>query len=456
MYNIKQYLLEICNNQKKSSFAFLFRYVLAVVLISIFIGCIANRYPNELGVHIQGALLYGMISCFVYILYKKLRALLFGRESVFLKKLGFSHMDLLLYALYKLRWHYLVFVWIYTLIFFMGITINIISFLYCLLNATFLFTSIYSILLIYVAILSKFDIMHFLKAALFLPIFSYTNALAAQLDFHSTLQQNIYAILELINHQSISQTLIKAYVIPNFIQVLVLLITLICFVITYLRKPYLIDKPLQFSRKRLYPAKKNTKIRTCNDGMLKAFIKRDLHYIITKFSYFSVQTVATTMGVYLLLVLDEIPFLLSITFLGIVCFFNCMLIQELFYLDSIFAHLYKKLPLYFHEFISARIISTLAYVIWVPMLYLLFGFSVNKLSVLEVFALLAILLLLLLFLCIYFSSVILLFFPSVKHRTDLPLLMSIFLLTVPLVPLIIIYLGIRKGKRDWGAWTHNA
>jgi hypothetical protein len=50
------------------------------------------------------------------------------------------------------------------------------------------------------------------------------------------------------------------------------------------------------------------------------------------------------------------------------------------------------------------------------------------------------------------SSIILFFFPNVKNATDLPLFIGNLTWIVPFAPFAVIFLGLKKGVRQWRDW----
>jgi hypothetical protein len=120
-----------------------------------------------------------------------------------------------------------------------------------------------------------------------------------------------------------------------------------------------------------------------------------------------------------------------------------------------FTSQYKKMPLRFGSYLRARLACELAYAIWIPVLFVTAGLLLNKLGFVDFFVLLAASTFGLLYLCLYVSSVILLYFPDVK-RTTVPLLIGFFLFAAPYLTPAVVWFGLRKGKKAWRLWADNA
>jgi hypothetical protein len=189
--------------------------------------------------------------------------------------------------------------------------------------------------------------------------------------------------------------------------------------------------------------------------MTAAFIKRDLRHLAPKVHFLLVQAALSACGAYLLLSLDKITFVLGFAYVCAACFFNSTFIQELFLLDSMFTSQYKKMPLRFGSFIKARLACELVYAIWAPALFVMAGLFLNKLGFIDFMILLAASTFGLSYLCLYVSSVILIYFPDVK-RTTFPLLISFFLFAAPYLTPAVVWFGLRKGKKAWRLWADNA
>jgi len=452
---IKMYILEISRPGIKRIAVIFIGYALALAAAVIAAAFSAAAYSSGSGADYRGALLYVMIPCMVYVVYARLKTIFFDRESLFLRKIGFNQADMLFYSLYKLRRFFLAYAMIYAAIYYSAADITLFTLLQCLLDAAALFITIVCLLFAYVSALSRFDALQWLKAALALPAFGFAYAFYRAADFNYSPQWNIYAVFGYINGQTASRILARTYLSPGLLQLAMLAAAVLCSVAAYLKNTELIDKPIRFERDKTYNPDITVKIHRHSDGLIRAFVRRDMRHLGLKIYFHIMQAVLAAFGIYLLLTLNEIHFILGLVYIGVTCFFNSLFIQELFMLDSMFAAYYKKLPLRFGAFIAARLSCSLAYAIWVPAIFIAIGLPLNKINAAGALAYFGAAAFCTLYLCLYFSSVILFYFPDVK-RTSLPLCISFLLLVFPYVTLIVIFFGVRKGKKNWRLWANSA
>ncbi|MDR3304439.1 MAG: hypothetical protein LBS85_00195 [Clostridiales Family XIII bacterium] len=133
-----------------------------------------------------------------------------------------------------------------------------------------------------------------------------------------------------------------------------------------------------------------------------------------------------------------------------IALFNTLFIQKIFEIEVQYVNVYAKLPLSFQKFILYRVMSASVIFSAIPFAVLLlsaFFFPGNTAEFLRwSFMTAAVVIIYVL----YFSSIILYFFPAV-HRTDIPMVIGCFL---PFLVFAAIPIGLRKGKQGWGVRQH--
>jgi hypothetical protein len=184
----------------------------------------------------------------------------------------------------------------------------------------------------------------------------------------------------------------------------------------------------------------------------RAFLKRDLRYAFKNKLYIIMQFVFLIIGIYIAVTFENISLNLNFFITLIICWFNALLVQNLFIIDSYYSKWYKMLPLKYMTFIVTRLLSTVIFSLISPLMIILLEVLLQKLSFINFTVLIIAMIVWVIFLSLYYSSIIMFFFPKVRHKTDIPLFVGIFLMFLPIIPIGVIVIGLYKGSRKWRLW----
>jgi hypothetical protein len=132
--------------------------------------------------------------------------------------------------------------------------------------------------------------------------------------------------------------------------------------------------------------------------------------------------------------------------------FGSLSTQNLFYLDSQYIPIYRKVPLSFNRFFMYRIASASIIALVLPNLMLVIALAFRRVAFADYVLFLLISIGIAIVFAIYFSCIILCFFPKVE-KTDIPMAVGLFL---PFLMIVMIPFGISKGRANWRRWEFYA
>jgi hypothetical protein len=380
----------------------------------------------------------------------KTREILAGPEIIFLKKVGFSGMELFAALLTRLKSPFFVMTAGYAAIYGLDAAITPRSAATCLSMSVLAFLAIVVTACVYTVIFNSINAT-FLKdvavcgALVFLFARSFFRTASEGLNPF----EKAWAMLKYFGN---SQGLELAF--SAFFRSLAFLglitVALIAIFWAFFRERF---KSAEMYSVHKAHRRRNVRYSVEVGNPVKSFLKRDLGVAFSSKLFLASQIGLAAVGAWFLnWYQGGSAFLFLIAYCALVCWIFAFKIQDVYAVDAQFANLYRTLPIRFGDFIFTKALLAASYSLPCPLGLSLMALAMGKITILDLLVIIAVLALWSELLFLYNSSIIFMFFPKVKDTTDLPLLLGDFLIFVPFVPLLAIFFGMRQGSKKWRAW----
>jgi len=197
-------------------------------------------------------------------------------------------------------------------------------------------------------------------------------------------------------------------------------------------------------------------IRIIKGNAVTAFWCRDLSFTFKNKYFIALQLLLLIPWVFILYNIGHSGVTMDLVFSLVSVFLNTLFIHELFLkLDEGYANVYKSLPLKYSAFILIRISTAVLFSVAAPVISILVQLLLGNILLLEFLAVLLLAVIVSAMSALYYISVIISYYPKMKHRADTALFISIFIqFILPVWPIIII-MGLRKGRKAWYLYSEG-
>jgi hypothetical protein len=255
-------------------------------------------------------------------------------------------------------------------------------------------------------------------------------------------------ILRIIAENKYFAAMVRYIIMPGFIQTALFCIILLPVVVLLIRH-FVFFEITASPRGRIKNIDLEKKRNYSKQYPLKRFLLRDIKFICRSILFLLIQGFFVFASIIFLYYdyadASKVGFLASVAF-------NALFTQEFFKLDAGFIDIYMKLPLHYGQYLFYRVFGAFTIGYSVPcVLFLIFAIF-QKMHIGAFCFYLLIAAILGFAIVVYFSSIILYFFPQIT-KTDIPLVIGTFL---PFLFIVAIPVGISKGKRQWKKWRTYA
>ena len=389
---------------------------------------------------IQSILYFFMLIAAINFLFNYIVEILQGREIRLIKKLGFHTSELFMFLSVKCLVPFSIFLVLYSALFSIN-EFSLITLVLSFVGGVSSFAGIITMIIVYYIYRTKLRIIK--NIAVCSTIFGMVLYIWCAISFQSDLPALLGEFIDLLSPiMPVIYFIVRTIFIPSSEQAVFIVVMgtiLICC------GKRLFNTEFRHGKMRL--PKQGTRV--IKGNVLTAFWRRDLSYIC-KSSWSLLQLFFLIVWVFILNSMGTLGFTASIIFAIITVYFNAFFIPELFEkLDEGFANTYRALPLKYSTFIYVRLSTSTLFCTATSVIILLAQLLLGNIRLLELLIVLFISIAFSAVLTLYYTSVMMPYYPKMKHRTQTPLLISLILQAIPPVWPIIIIRGLKKGHKAW-------
>ena len=429
----------------------LLKYALLIpftTAVCMFLGhrLLYSRFSVALRQPIQNMLYFMLFISAIMKLFDYVADILQGCEIRFVKKLGFCTIELYLFLLLKCFFPFLIYVCAYAFVFSIN-EIDFITLVLCLVGGTASLSAIVMLLIGYFIYRAYLKVAkNILICVVLLYFFLYIwRVISLQSDMITIVSE----FLTLAGSMTLLSILTHVVFLPSALQIALvgtMAISLAC----YGRKLF----STEFEQARRHLVGRGTHV--IKGNAVTAFLRRDLSYTFKNMYFLAIQLLLLIPWVLILYYMGHSSITMDLIFTLISILLNSLFIHELFIkLDEGYANVYKSLPLKYSTFIFIRILTAILFSVAMPAINLLVQFFLRNILLQEFLAVLLLAVIVSAMSALYYISVIIPFYPKMKHRADTLLFISIFIqFILPVWPIIII-VGLRKGRKAWYLYTEG-
>ncbi|QAA30382.1 hypothetical protein [Clostridium manihotivorum] len=179
-----------------------------------------------------------------------------------------------------------------------------------------------------------------------------------------------------------------------------------------------------------------------------AHIIKDYFSLIRNVDFFILQVFSFLVYIIIALFNNDLKIYLIIT--SVIIYLNVAYCQELYKIEASNFILYKQLPIKYNVFVFSKIIS----VLFISTYQFILVYSIRSILLHQLLLVIVGLIVLSSFLSIYYNSILVMHYPKID-KTNIPMLVESVLLFIPVLPILLIYIALKRGYKNWIRYFYN-